>query len=130
MPEQTGVQVWAGSLKAFCVRVFEKLDVPEEDGRVAADVLVAADLRGVDSHGVARLRRYVDGLRNGMAIAHPQEMVVTETATTAVIDAGAGLGHPVSRRAMERPSRKQRSTDPALSRCAIPTTMALPATMR
>jgi L-2-hydroxycarboxylate dehydrogenase (NAD+) len=102
MPEKTGVRVWAEPLKAFCVRVFERLDVPEEDGRIAADVLVTADLRGIDSHGVARLRRYVDGLRNGMAIAHPQETVVAETPTTAVIDAGAGLGHPVSRRAMEK----------------------------
>jgi LDH2 family malate/lactate/ureidoglycolate dehydrogenase len=106
MPEETGVRVWAEPLKAFCVRVFEKLDVPEEDARIAADVLVAADLRGVDSHGVARLRRYVDGLRNGMVIAHPQETVVAETPTTTVIDAGAGLGHPVSRRAMERAIQK------------------------
>ena len=37
MPEETGVRVWAEPLKAFCVRVFEKLDVPEEDGRIAAD---------------------------------------------------------------------------------------------
>jgi L-2-hydroxycarboxylate dehydrogenase (NAD+) len=106
MPEETRVRVWAEPLKAFCVRVFKKLDVPEEDGRIAADVLVAADLRGVDSHGVARLRRYVDFLRNGMATAHPQVTVVAETPTTAVIDAGAGLGHPVSRRAMEKAIQK------------------------
>jgi L-2-hydroxycarboxylate dehydrogenase (NAD+) len=106
MPEETRVRVWAEPLKAFCVRVFEKLDVSEEDVHIAADVLVTADLRGVDSHGVARLRRYVDGLRNGMAVAHPQERVVAETPTTAVIDAGAGLGHPVSRRAMEKAIQK------------------------
>ena len=106
MPNETGVRVWAEPLKALCVRVFEKLDVPEEDGRIAADVLVMADLRGIDSHGVARLRRYADGLRNGMVIAHPQETVVAETPTTAVIDAGAGLGHPVSRRAMEKAIQK------------------------
>lgn len=106
MPKETRVRVWAEPLKAFCVRVFEKLDVPEEDGRTAAEVLVTADLRGVDSHGVARLRRYVNGLRNGLAVAHPQEVVVAETPTTAVIDAGAGLGHPVSRRAMEKAIQK------------------------
>jgi len=106
MPKETGVRVWAEPLKAFCVRVFEKLDVPEKDGRIAAEVLVTADLRGIDSHGAARLRRYVDGLRDGMMVVRPQEKMVLETPTTAVIDAGAGLGHPVSRRAMEKAIQK------------------------
>jgi L-2-hydroxycarboxylate dehydrogenase (NAD+) len=106
MPEETEVRVWAEPLKAFCVRVFEKLDVPKEDGRIVADVLVMADLRGIGSHGVARLRRYVDGLRDGMMSARPDEKLVTETPTTALIDAGAGLGQPVSHRAMERAIQK------------------------
>jgi len=80
----------------------------EEDARITADVLVAADLRGIDSHGVARLRRYVNGLRDGMMIAQPDVRVVTETPTTALIDAGAGLGQPVSYRAMERAIQKAR----------------------
>jgi len=107
MPEKR-VQVWAEPLKAYCVRVFEKLDVPEEDGRIVADVLVAANLRGVDSHGVARLRRYVKGLRDGMMLARPQVEVLTETPTTMLIDAGAGLGQPVSHRAMETAIQKAR----------------------
>ena len=100
------VRVWANPLIDFCVRVFQKMDVPEEDARITADVLVAADLRGIDSHGVARLRRYVDGLRSGMMIARPQVQVVTETPVTALIDAGGGLGQPVSYRAMERALEK------------------------
>jgi LDH2 family malate/lactate/ureidoglycolate dehydrogenase len=80
--------------------VFECLDVPPEDAEIVAEVLVAADLRGVDSHGVARLRRYVDGLGNGMMIARPEIKTVVETPATATIDAGAGLGQPVSYRAM------------------------------
>jgi len=93
-------------LRAFCVRVFERLGVPGGDAHIAADVLVMADLRGIDSHGVARLRRYADGLRNGAVIAQPHETVVTETPATALIDAGGGLGHPVSHRAMERAIQK------------------------
>jgi len=108
MPEETGLRVWAEPLKDFCVRVLQELDVPEEDARITADVLVAADLRGVDSHGVARLRRYVNGLRDGMMIAQPDVQVVTETPTTALVDAGAGLGQPVSYRAMERAIQKAR----------------------
>jgi len=102
MPRETTPGVQAESLSDFCVRVFQKMGVPEEDARITADVLVTADLRGIDSHGVARLRRYVNGLRDGMMIAQPQVQVVTDTPTTALIDAGAGLGQPVSYRAMER----------------------------
>ncbi|MBN1954433.1 MAG: Ldh family oxidoreductase [Anaerolineae bacterium] len=95
-------QVWAEPLEDFCVQVFQKLGVAEEDAQITANVLVSADLRGVDSHGVARLRRYVKGIRDGMMIPRPEEKVVTETPVTALIDAGAGLGQPVSHRAMEK----------------------------
>ncbi|RME39588.1 MAG: malate dehydrogenase, partial [Thermoflexia bacterium] len=84
------VRVWAEPLREFCTRVFQKLGVPEEDARITADVLVAADLRGIDSHGVARLRRYVEGLQTGMMVARPNVQVVHETPATALIDAGAG----------------------------------------
>jgi L-2-hydroxycarboxylate dehydrogenase (NAD+) len=106
MMAEIGSQVRAERLKDFCVRVFKKMGVPEEDARITADVLVAADLRGVDSHGVARLRRYKDGLRDGVMVVRPEVRVVTDTPATALIDAGAGLGQPVSHRAMERAIRK------------------------
>jgi len=100
------VLVWAEPLRDFCVRVFTEMGVPEEDARITADVLVTADLRGIDSHGVARLRRYVNGLRSGMMVARPQVSVVAETPATALIDAGAGLGQPVSHRAMQKAIQK------------------------
>jgi len=108
MSNEIKVQVQAEPLKGFCVRVFEKLNVPEEDARITADVLVTADLRGIDSHGVARLRRYVNGLRDGMMIAQPQVQVLTETPATALIDGGAGLGQPPSYRAMQKAIQKAR----------------------
>jgi LDH2 family malate/lactate/ureidoglycolate dehydrogenase len=95
------IRVEPGALKAFCVRTLNRMGVPEEDGRITADVLVSADMRGTSSHGVARLRRYVNGLRDGMMIAKPDIEVITETPTTVVIDAGGGLGQPVSYQAME-----------------------------
>ncbi len=88
------------ALSDFCVQVFEKLGVPAEDARVTADNLVQANLRGIDSHGVARLARYANGLRQGVMVAQPQETIVVETPTTVTVDAGAGLGQPVSHRAM------------------------------
>jgi L-2-hydroxycarboxylate dehydrogenase (NAD+) len=100
------VQVWAEPLKSFCVRVFQKMGVPEKDAWTTADVLVTADLRGIDSHGVARLRRYVNGVRDGMMLIQPEVKIVTETPVTATIDAGGGLGQPVSRQAMEMAIQK------------------------
>lgn len=96
----------ADDLKALCVRALCRVGVGEADAGITADVLVAADLRGVASHGVAHLRRYVDGLRAGTIVACPQERVVTETPATAALDAGAGLGPPVSCRAMHKAIEK------------------------
>ncbi len=101
MAGETGTTVQADALRAFCVRVFEKLGLPTTEAEITTDVLLAANLRGIDSHGVARLRRYVKGLQDGVMLAQPEEKVVSETATTALIDAGAGLGQPVSYRAMK-----------------------------
>ena len=101
MVGETGTIVQPDALRAFCVRVFEKLDVPKGEAEITTDVLLAANLRGVDSHGVARLRRYVKGLQDGVMLARPDEKVVSETATVALIEAGAGLGQPVSYRAMK-----------------------------
>ena len=98
--------VRAADLLDFCVRVFVEMGVPPQDARVTADVLVEANLRGIDSHGVARLARYVNGLRDGVMVAQPSEQVVIETPTTVTLDAGAGLGQPVSYRAMSKAIEK------------------------
>jgi L-2-hydroxycarboxylate dehydrogenase (NAD+) len=97
---ETGSIVRAHDLLGFCAKVFETMGVAPDDARVASDVLVHADLRGIGSHGVARLARYVNGLRDGVMVARPKETVVVETPTTITLDAGAGLGQPVSHRAM------------------------------
>ncbi len=106
MTEDGVRRVPAAGIQDFCVRVFEQLGVSAADARITADVLVAADLRGVASHGVAHLRRYVDAMRVGVINARPTEVVVAESAVTATLDAGAGLGPPVSSRAMQLAIRK------------------------
>jgi L-2-hydroxycarboxylate dehydrogenase (NAD+) len=106
---EQGLRVQAESLRRFCERALQRVGVSEADAQIVADVLVEADLRGIDSHGVARLRRlYVHAIREGAIAARPREQVVMETPTTVVIDAGAGLGHPVSYRAMEKAIQKAR----------------------
>jgi LDH2 family malate/lactate/ureidoglycolate dehydrogenase len=82
----------AERLFEFTARVFVNLGVPEADARQAADVLAAADRRGIDSHGVARLRTYVDLLAAGRINPRPALRVVRETASTATVDGDNGLG--------------------------------------
>jgi len=89
------------ALFAFCTQVFEKLGVPPKDAAITSEVLISADLRGVDSHGVARLPRYVNGLRDGVMLLNPDIKVVYETPTTATLDAADGLGQPAGVRGME-----------------------------
>jgi L-2-hydroxycarboxylate dehydrogenase (NAD+) len=79
-------------LHAFCADVFRHLDVPEEDARLAADVLSSADRRGIDSHGVARLRSYFDLLSAGRINPRARPRIVRETASTATVDGDNGLG--------------------------------------
>ncbi len=95
------------ALRSFCIQVMERFDVPSGDAEIVANVLVAADLRGIESHGVARLRTlYVDRLRAGLAVARPNVRVVAESPATALMDGGGGLGHPTAYRAMELALRK------------------------
>ena len=79
-------------LHEFTSRVFRHAGVPEADARLAADVLSAADLRGIDSHGVARLSTYVELLEAGRINPRPRLEVVRETASTATVDGDNGLG--------------------------------------
>jgi len=79
-------------LHEFCAGVFAKMGVPEEDARLAADVLSCADRRGVDSHGVARLRTYYDLLSAGRINPRPQMRTVRESPSTATVDGDNGLG--------------------------------------
>ncbi len=79
-------------LRVFTRRVFESFGVPEVDARQASDVLLAADLRGIDSHGVARLKTYVELLTHGRIDPTAELTLVRETASTATVDAGGGLG--------------------------------------
>jgi L-2-hydroxycarboxylate dehydrogenase (NAD+) len=88
-------------LKQFCLEVFKKIGCPEADAAMASDVLIAADLRGVDSHGVARLSGYVRLWEKGRLNPAPQIQILRETPSTAVIDGDRGLGLVVAPRAMD-----------------------------
>ena len=109
-PSDEYVRVDHESLRRFVSDIFSKLGVPEEHARIAADVLVTADLMGVDSHGVQRLRRYTGGICMGAVNPKANIKVVNETLSTALVDGDAGLGQVVAFKSMELAIQKAKKT--------------------
>lgn len=96
------IRVNPDKLSNFCKEVFISLGVSDIDAAITTDVLIAADLRGIASHGTARLVRYVKGLKQGMMNPACKETILKETMTSLVTDGNAGLGQPVSYRTMKK----------------------------
>ncbi len=79
-------------LRKFAFEVLTHFGFNPENATLASDVLLAADLRGIDSHGVARLIGYIRLLEAGRAKANPEITIEHETPGTATLDGDAGLG--------------------------------------
>ena len=88
-----------GRLQEFVHRVFLSFGIPEAEAKEAAEVLSLADLRGIDSHGIARLHAYATMLDAGRINPRPEISTVRETRSTATIDGDNGLGLVVGPRA-------------------------------
>ncbi len=102
MPDLTATTAFPlDVLHDFCRRTFLHFDVPDDDATLAADVLNAADARGIDTHGVARLHTYFDMLDAGRINPTPTLSIVRENATCATVDGDNGLGLVVGPRANE-----------------------------
>jgi len=95
------VRIQKDDLESFCRRVFQSLGLSEYDAKAAAAVLVAADVRGIPSHGVGRLWRYVNGLKTGLMLTDAPVEILTDTASSVVVHAHGAMGAPVSVRTME-----------------------------
>lgn len=88
-------------LHSFTSQLLEKIGCPKTEAIQAADVLLSADLRGVDSHGVARLSGYMRLHEKGRLNVKPNITTVHETPSTAVVDGDLGLGLVVGPHAMK-----------------------------
>src|SRR6478672_12221986 len=102
--QDTNKRINHEKLTRFVQAAFEKLGVPAADAQIAAETLVAAELRGVDTHGVIRFSPhawYVQWLKDGSMTAKPNIRIVAESASTALIDGDRGMGMVVGHRAME-----------------------------
>jgi LDH2 family malate/lactate/ureidoglycolate dehydrogenase len=96
------VRIDAESLKAFVKQVFVRLGFPPEDAETGADLLVWANLRGVDSHGVLRLPRFVRMVGEGNLNPRPDIRVLKETPAVLFVDADGSLGAVSATFAMRR----------------------------
>ena len=88
-------------LFSFAKDIFLKIGCTEANATIATQVLLSADLRGVDSHGIARLSGYVRLWEVDRVNANPNISIVHETPSTAVVDGDRGLGLVVAPAAMK-----------------------------
>jgi L-2-hydroxycarboxylate dehydrogenase (NAD+) len=95
-------------VESFMMDVFRGLGVPQEDARICTDVLIASDLRGIESHGVARLKYYYDRIRRGQHRVETEMEIVKETETTALVDGHHGMGHVIAYHSMRMAMDKAR----------------------
>lgn len=97
------------TMEKFMVDVFMGAGVPEEDARICADVLITSDKRGIDSHGIGRLKLiYYDRIKDGILSPVTNMEIVKEGPTTAVIDGHNGMGHVIGKKSMELAIKKAR----------------------
>ncbi len=89
-------------LENFMVDAFKAVGVPEDDAKICAEVLITADKRGIDSHGIGRFKLiYIDRINDGILNPVTNFEIVKETATTAVVDGHNGMGHVIGKRSMQ-----------------------------
>src|ERR1051325_10094089 len=100
-------------LVEFTSQVFERLGMEAADAREGAEVLIDADLAGIESHGIAHLAwhpGYAPGFRRGLINPSPTVKVLRDSPVAATWDADSGLGVLIARRAMEACIEKAEAT--------------------
>ena len=88
-------------LSDFIKEVFIRSGVPEKDAATCSDVLILSDLRGIESHGIGRLRMYYDRLKDQLIEPFANIQIIKQSPTTAVVDGGHGLGMVIGKHAMQ-----------------------------
>ena len=101
-------------LKKFCDDAFEKFGFNKEEAGIITDVLLLADLYGIDSHGTQRLVRYHKDIAKGLIKVEAEPEVVFETPVSAVIDGHDGMGQVIGHKAMQMAIEKAKKTGIAI----------------
>lgn len=97
-------------LERFCQDVFENFGFSREDSATIKDVLLMADLYGIESHGMQRMVRYHKGIEKGTIHAKEKPEVIFETPVSAVIDGHNGMGQLIGAFAMEKAIEKAKTS--------------------
>lgn len=98
---RTEIVIHAGPLREFTEALIRRAGVPQTAAALVADSLVAANLRGVDSHGVQLLGLYVEVLQQGVADVHTTGRIVSESGACALFDGQCGIGHVMAAQACD-----------------------------
>ncbi len=104
------VRVKTEELRKFTVQILNQHGLSENDSQITADVLISADMRGIESHGVARLKRYVDGIKTGIIKIGIEAKTIKETPVSLVIDGCGGMGQPIAYKTMTKCIEKAKSS--------------------
>ncbi len=113
MPADPRQRFAADALRRFAAAALEHFAMPADNAAIAAEVLVDADLKGIESHGIAHLSwhsGYVPGLREGLVNPEPEVRVLRETPATLALDGDGGMGVVIARDAMDRCIAKAESS--------------------
>jgi LDH2 family malate/lactate/ureidoglycolate dehydrogenase len=103
-------------MREFMRLAFIAAGVPAEDAAICADVLIESDKRGIDSHGVGRLKPiYLDRIKEGIQFTKTNFEIIRETPSTAVIDGHDGMGHVISVKAMKMTINKAKKCGLAMA---------------
>ena len=101
VPPTDGIRVPVEPLRELAADIFARVPVPEDHARLIADRLIDTELRGVVSHGVGQVERYVRSYQAGTTNTHPDVRVLREGPATAALDGDGGLGMIVGTQAMQ-----------------------------
>ncbi len=85
----------------FMKEIFTRVGVPAQDAGICAEVLIASDLRGIESHGIGRLKMYYDRIKAGIQAPLTNIEVLRDKYATAVWDGHHGMGHVIAKKAMQ-----------------------------
>ena len=102
VPENIAVRVHQEDMRKTVEEIFMKMQMSLEDSRQAADVLIYADLRGIESHGVSNMmREYIEMFKDGRINPNPKTIIIRESLAVATIDSDRGHGLVVGPQAMK-----------------------------
>jgi L-2-hydroxycarboxylate dehydrogenase (NAD+) len=105
-----GLKITVEQERSIITNILTKLDVPEEEAAIVADVTVDADTKGFSSHGIGRFPQYIRGIEVGTIKPGSKITIERESAATALINGNHGFGHVVAYRGMEMAIEKAKDT--------------------